>query len=295
MKKIITTTLIAFALATGQASAVPLDRELSPSRNVMPMTRSEAPPAAQPSVFPAPLPAARLASLLRASATPQPAAISNTPRAVPADFGVFASVAISAARLPMLDKYKRANGQDYSALFTQECAASGLDGCDSRLGRRLAGLADKARGLGREEILDLVNREINAALAYQSDSANWGAGDHWANPSQMAVNGAGDCEDFANLKMWALRSLGFAAAELQIVVLQDTRRRLYHAVLAVHVDGRSQILDNLAIKVVPDTAYSNYLPIMSFTASQGYLHGFTNRDTSVAAGPLSAVRPGEGL
>lgn len=291
MKQIIATTLIALTLATSQAGAVPLGlstwRETAaPQVGVMPAVQPTL-----PGVFPAPLPAARLAALLRTpSALP---AAAHT--AAPTDFGVFASVAISASRLPMLDKYNRANDQDYRALFTQDCATSGLEGCDTRLGRRLAGLAEKAAGLSRSEILDLINREINAALTYRSDVANWGVGDHWATPSQMALNGAGDCEDFANLKMWALRSLGFAAQDLQIVVLQDTRRRLYHAVLAVHIDGRAQILDNLATKVVPDTAYASYLPIMSFTATASYLHGFTNRGTNMAAVPLSAVRPGEGL
>ena len=40
----------------------------------------------------------------------------------------------------------------------------------------------------------------------------------------MARMGAGDCEDFAIAKYWLLSSLGVADEQLQMVVLQHTRR-----------------------------------------------------------------------
>jgi predicted transglutaminase-like cysteine proteinase len=92
----------------------------------------------------------------------------------------------------------------------------------------------------------MINQRINGAIRYKSDHANWGMVDHWATPSDIARNGAGDCEDYAITKMWMLRALGFAPEQLQLVVVQDTRRRLYHAVLAVHIGGERYILDNLS-------------------------------------------------
>ena len=78
--------------------------------------------------------------------------------------------------------------------------------------------------------------------------------DHWANPSEMARKGAGDCEDFAIAKLWMLRALGLPADKLQIVVLSDVKRQVFHAVLVVHANGYSYVLDNLSESVRTDSA-----------------------------------------
>lgn len=213
-----------------------------------------------------------------------------------AELGVFASVAISAARLPATAKWKAVGGRDYAELFGSQCDATGLTNCDSRFAKRLRAATVNARGLDAPHMLSLVNREVNLAMRYQPDSQNWGTGDYWATPSEMARKGAGDCEDFAVAKFWMLRGLGVPADRLQIVVLSDIKRQVYHAVLVVHDNGTSYVLDNLSETVRTDTAYPNYVPIMSFVGDKSYIHGFENRNTAIAfSGDLGAVRPGEGI
>ncbi len=215
----------------------------------------------------------------------------------PARLGVFRSVAISAARLPAAEKWHSARTLDYRALFQQDCSSSGLLGCETNFVRQLRGVADLAEGLSERELLDLVNRKVNGAMRYREDRALWGVGDHWATPVEMARKGAGDCEDFAIAKYWLLRSLGVADDKLQMVVLQDTRRQLFHAVLVVHTASGAYVLDNVTNRLQLDTAYAQYQPIMSFAGSKNYIHGFAAGSTAVAAmpGDLSAVAPGLGM
>src|SRR5690606_14846780 len=110
----------------------------------------------------------------------------------------------------------------------------------------------------------------------------------------IARNGRGDCEDYATTKMWLLLALGFSPDQLQLVILQDTRRGLYHAVLAVHLDGQRYILDNLSNSVRRDTQIANYMPLISFVADRTFIHGFAARRTATATLPtdLTTVQPG---
>jgi predicted transglutaminase-like cysteine proteinase len=232
--------------------------------------------------------------------SPRPAATAPLPSFTskpPSSLGVFKSVAISAARLPAAVKWQTARNRDYRALFQADCVSSGLRGCDSSLARELRGIANQTAGLSERDLLNLVNRKVNSAMRYREDSATWGRGDYWATPSEMAVKGAGDCEDFAIAKYWLLRSLGVADSQLQMVVLQDTRRRLFHAVLVVHTASGAYVLDNVSNRLQPDTAYAQYHPIMSFAGGKNYIHGFAAGSTAVAAMPrdLSAVAPGLGM
>jgi predicted transglutaminase-like cysteine proteinase len=218
-------------------------------------------------------------------------------KAASSERGVFKSVAISAARLPAAGKWQKARQDDYAALFSEDCAASGLDGCDSRFASRIRLDLERARGMPDVQMLDLVNRSVNAAMAYKADSVIWGKGDYWATPVEMANKAAGDCEDFAIAKYWALRALGMDDEQLQLVLLQDTRRQLFHAVLVVHTDTGAHVLDNVTNRLRRDIAYSQYQPIMSFAGERSYIHGFSGGSTAIAAMPkdLSLVAPGSGL
>jgi predicted transglutaminase-like cysteine proteinase len=211
--------------------------------------------------------------------------------------GVFSSVAISAARLPATEKWNSVSARSYADLFTDNCRKSGLTGCGTTFAVELRGVSSRIHGMGRAQILGEVNRSVNATMRYRTDSQNWGQSDYWANPTETALKGAGDCEDFAIAKYWLLRSLGYAASDLQIVVLSDTRRQLYHAVLVAHVDGVAYVLDNLSSQVSADTRYPNYVPIMSFAAGKSYIHGFAGRNSAMAALPtdMRLVNPGEGI
>jgi predicted transglutaminase-like cysteine proteinase len=219
------------------------------------------------------------------------------PQTAAGNHGVFRSVAISAARLPAAAKWQDARQTDYVGLFGADCAASGLTGCDTRFARSMHGVADKVTGMSDSAMLDVVNRSVNSALTYRDDRAVWGVNDYWATPEEMARKGAGDCEDFAIAKYWLLRSLGVPDDRLQLVILQDTRRQLFHAVLVAHMDTGAYVLDNVSNRLQLDTAYGQYQPIMSFAGSRSFIHGFAGGNKAVAAMPkdLSAVAPGVGM
>ncbi len=214
-----------------------------------------------------------------------------------ADFGVFQSVAISAASLPAASKWQDARQTNYSAMFGPECEEAGFEHCNSAFAVQIQTLAEQAEGLSGAALLDRVNRTVNAAMTYKSDRAVWGVDDYWATPVEMAQQGAGDCEDFAIAKYWALRSLGLLDEQMQLVVLQDTRRQLFHAVLVVHTASGAYVLDNVSNRLLADTAYPQYQPIMSFAGSKNYIHGFASGSRNVAEIPrdLSAVMPGSGM
>lgn len=223
----------------------------------------------------------------------------NNGRAVvpQANFGVFNSVAISAAKLPAAAKWHTARQADNTAFFTSSCDDAGFSQCNSRFASRVRGVVEQASGLGERDMLNLVNRTVNAAMTYRDDSRIWGKSDYWATPAEMAAKGFGDCEDYAIAKYWLLRSLGVADGQLQLVILQDTRRRLFHAVLVAHLPSGSYVLDNVSNRLLADSAYSQYQPIMSFAGGKNFIHGFASGTRSVAAMPkdLSAVAPGVGM
>lgn len=216
------------------------------------------------------------------------------PVSEPVGLGAFRSVAISAGTIPMSSKWFGVTSSDYAGLFTGSCD---LASCSTPFAERVQAIYSSAEHQDPLQMLDRVNRGINAALTYREDSAHWGVGDYWATPTEVARTGFGDCEDYATTKMWMLRALGFSPDQLQVVVLQDTRRRIYHAVLAVHFGGERYILDNLSNGVRTDLELDNYLPLVSFVAEKTFIHGFDASRTVTASLPsdLSSVQPGMGL
>jgi predicted transglutaminase-like cysteine proteinase len=94
----------------------------------------------------------------------------------------------------------------------------------------------------------LVNRAINAAIRPQADVA-----DEWYPPLETISRGTADCEDYAIVKLLALRWLGWSASDLALVVIYDPRLRQYHAVAAARTDGAWLILDcNTLTLVAPE-------------------------------------------
>jgi predicted transglutaminase-like cysteine proteinase len=208
--------------------------------------------------------------------------------------GVFQSVAISAAKLPAARKWQDATRRDYRAFFTDDCADAGLSQCDTPFARKAQRTMRQTTGLSGLPLLRAVNRGINAALPYQSDAETWNQPDRWVTMSELSAKGVGDCEDYAIAKYWLLRASGFPSENLQIVVLADTRRQAFHAVLVAHYNNAAYVLDNLSNTLRTDASIKNYMPIMSFSDGKNYIHGFTNPTNNVAVN-LSKVAPGEGF
>ena len=125
-------------------------------------------------------------------------------------------------------------------------------------------------GLPRREQIDAVNAYANRQR-YVLDLDNYGLEDYWAIPREFLFNG-GDCEDYAIAKLLSLRWLGFDAAELRIVVLQDTNLRVPHAVLAVAAEDDILVLDNQVRQVVRHRDIVHYAPVYSINEQRWWLH-----------------------
>ncbi len=225
---------------------------------------------------------------------PRPAARTKDRGA--SSLGAFGSVAISARRLPAARNWLQILAEDQSQLFTDDCKATGLKGCDQPLTTTLRKARSASMGESPLVQLRMLNAAVNNGMKYGSDASVWGVPDHWSTPVEMVRRGRGDCEDFAIMKYWLLRSVGFSAQDLQLVVLRDTKRGLYHAVLAVHVGGKRYVLDNLTASVAVDDRFTSYLPIMSFVGKSSYLHGFETKRSDIAQMPtnLAGIAPGSG-
>lgn len=129
-------------------------------------------------------------------------------------------------------------------------------------------------GAALAEKLDTVNRAVNRVLRYQEDSVNYGKLDYWATPEEIIDRGRGDCEDYAILKMAALKAGGVPMDDMSVVVLKDARRNVHHAVLAVRTRGAYTILDNLNDGVKADGAIHTYGPLYSLAADGMWIHGY---------------------
>ncbi|MGT2467723.1 transglutaminase-like cysteine peptidase (plasmid) [Mesorhizobium atlanticum] len=142
-----------------------------------------------------------------------------------------------------------------------------------------------------------MNSSINRLIAYKKDNALYGSLDQWAKPSEILDRRAGDCEDFAILKMAALLSSGIPAKSMALVILQDRKKGFFHAVLAVNTPASVFILDNLSKKVAKDSELPDYQPLYSVSADRAWIHG-AKAGTALLAevkGGLAGISPGEGI
>lgn len=152
-----------------------------------------------------------------------------------------------------------------------------------------------ALGQSLEDKLVTVNGFVNRTIAYTSDKEIYGSLDYWAKPGETLSRGKGDCEDFALLKMAALRAAGVPDDSMTLVVLRDTRRNLFHAVLSVATDNGNYILDNVRDVVLPDSSLPQYRALYSMNDLGTWIHGYASDNKEVAGRTrLEAVQPGEG-
>ena len=153
---------------------------------------------------------------------------------------------------------------------------------------------DDHSSLSDLDLLRTVSQTVNHAIAYKSDRDAHGAVDVWAAAGDTAHRGFGDCEDYAILKMEILASAGVPIEIMSIIVLRDTVRELYHAVLVVHLDGDAYVLDNVRDEVVTDNEIASYMPLFAITSNANYIFGYRENPKSlkVALTSLQAAAPG---
>ncbi|WP_192247310.1 transglutaminase-like cysteine peptidase [Mesorhizobium silamurunense] len=200
--------------------------------------------------------------------------------------GVFGSVALSMHNFPVAARWAPV----YQAIL--DCTAGSP--CD-RENAAFAGIVDIASNKGFRDKLAFVNSSINRLIAYRKDSVVYGKLDYWAKPSEILEHRAGDCEDFAILKMAALLRAGIPAQSMSLVVLQDRRRKFFHAVLSVSTGSGAFILDSLSNNVAMDSDLPDYVPLYSFSTDRAWIHGKkSGSQIADIAGGFATVAPGEG-
>lgn len=128
----------------------------------------------------------------------------------------------------------------------------------------------RSGGLSFLDRLKRVNAFWNRQ-PWRSDDEAYGTADHWASPREF-LQMSGDCEDYCIAKYYTLRELGVPAADMRIVVVRDTIRRLVHAVLAVQAGSEIYVLDNLADSVRPARRVRNYVPQFSVNEEFRWVH-----------------------
>jgi predicted transglutaminase-like cysteine proteinase len=151
--------------------------------------------------------------------------------------------------------------------------------------RRFVGIVRQAARSDGAARAGIVNRGINAAIAYTSDKEQWRKDDVWSAPLTAAGTGAlqtgkGDCEDYAIAKYVALREAGVATADLQILVVKDTAAKIDHAALAARIDGRWLLLDNRWSRLLEESETAFFTPL--FAVSEAGVQRFGSDNEQIA-------------
>jgi len=120
--------------------------------------------------------------------------------------------------------------------------------------------------------LKAVNDFFNH-IKYMSDKKVWKKTDYWASPFEFLGVGAGDCEDYAIAKYFALRILGIPDKKLKITYVKLKQRgskyEQAHMVLNYYNKSTSTpiVLDNVNKKLKLASKRKDLKPIYSFNAS----------------------------
>ncbi|CDZ48044.1 transglutaminase-like cysteine peptidase [Neorhizobium galegae] len=237
------------------------------------------------------LPAARPANVIEVAI--KPADLSPSKRAEPTapNGAVFDTVAIPFKRLAALKKLAPALEEMESGTAVK-CSGKGCSPAFAAI--QLVGLNTSQSSI--RDKLNAVNAAVNQSIRYRTDQDAYKVTDRWSTPRETLSQQQGDCEDFAILKMAALRAEGIDPDQMSIVVLFDQKRHFYHAVLSVEAGGKFLILDNMHNQVLLDTQLPDYMPLYSIKGGKGFLHGSRRKDQNVAmATPLEKIAPGEGV
>lgn len=202
--------------------------------------------------------------------------------------GVFGSVALSMRNFPVAARW--------APVYRAITACSAGSACEHK-SAAFAGMVSAAQGKGFSEKLSFINSSVNRLIAYRKDSIIYGKLDYWAKPSEILERRAGDCEDFAILKMTALLRAGIPTQSMALVVLQDRKRGFFHAVLSVSTGSGTFILDSLSNIVVRDSDLPDYVPLYSFSTDRAWIHGSRPGGAQMAdiKGGFATVAPGEGV
>ncbi|MBV1917859.1 MAG: transglutaminase-like cysteine peptidase [Sphingomonadaceae bacterium] len=139
----------------------------------------------------------------------------------------------------------------------------------------VASLAAAVPGRVNTATLHAVNAWANARIRYVEDIELYGKSDYWASARTTLRRRAGDCEDIAIAKMQILAALGVSRSHMYLTVARDLVRNTDHAVLIVKHGRKHWMLDNSTNQLLDAKDSHDYRPIMSFSKSGKWLHGYS--------------------
>ena len=119
-----------------------------------------------------------------------------------------------------------------------------------------------------------VNSWTNAKIRYVEDRQLYGQADYWADAKTTLRRRAGDCEDIAIAKMALLAGAGVRREDMYLTIARDLARNADHALLVVKAGGKFWLLDNNTDVLADASAANDYRPILSYSASGKWLHGY---------------------
>lgn len=217
----------------------------------------------------------------------------HTPRREPAGRAshatLFGAVAVKFGKIRAADRLSR-------AIATGSLTGSMPADCSlTRCARRVSAIR-RVSGSNQSfmELVRSVNHAVNSQIRYRPDNETSGKVDHWALPAETLLRGTGDCEDYAILKMAMLEQAGVPAKSMSVLVLKDTDRQLYHAVLTIRTNAGFLILDNVRNAVLFDHDIPQYAPLFSVSAKGNHIYGYRQGTEVALADGLDAISPGAG-
>ena len=148
-------------------------------------------------------------------------------------------------------------------------AACGL-ACGLACGSCRAASADEPSEAADRASLAYVNETLNHRIVFMSDLENWHVVDHWATPLELFARGAGDCEDYAIAKYFALVSAGVPAARLRLAytLMAQGELRRPHMVLVylanADAPGDDLVLDSVIDEIEPLSRRADLQVLISF-------------------------------
>jgi len=127
--------------------------------------------------------------------------------------------------------------------------------------RRFLAILDRAAAQQGWARIAEINRAINLNIKPVDDRTQYGVVDLWATPLMTFTSNAGDCEDYAIAKYFALHEIGIADDDLRLVVVRDRVANEDHAVASVRYEGRWLILDNRNLDMRQDVDIAEFEPL----------------------------------
>jgi predicted transglutaminase-like cysteine proteinase len=184
--------------------------------------------------------------------------------------GVFQSIEFETNATTGMGNWTKAKRKLSAEAASYAACDTGTAKCPTQLRSWRAKLS-QWKSLSTQAKLLHVNQFANAAIGYTDDRKVFRTADHWATPLE-SLKGRGDCEDYVLLKYASLRSLGFSEDQLRIVIVNDLKAGVGHAVLSVRLGKENYILDNQDNRVLRHDSIQRYAPVYSVNAKGRWIN-----------------------